>query len=198
MTAQISDKVIYNNDNYVLIGKNASGLFTPYRFGIMPKMLSTACYRGYHCAYELKDDAMYLQELHIYDPTDQYPTINGVAAEPIVDKVFSFCEDINNPEWKEVTRRERRYSDLKMPIQCTGKMRIAKDFIQDLYIHMGFQKASAFEHVLDITLFKGKIANVRDRSAEMKTKRGQFKSAYESGDFRKTVDDAFSLDMDLE
>ena len=161
-------------------------------------MISTACYRGYYCTYELKDDAIYLRELVAYDPTNQYPLVNGVAAKPIVDTVHCFIENRERGELKEITRPERRYSDVNLAIDCTGRLRIAKDFIEDLYIHMGFQKASAFERVLDITFFKGKIASIHDRSAEMEKKRGHFKDTYESGDIMETIRDAFKLDLDLE
>jgi len=81
-------------------------------------------------------------------------------------------------------------------------MRLAKDFIRELYIHMGYQKATAFETVLDVTLKNGRVVEITDRSQEIEQKRGAFKEYFESGDMssdmRQKIEEAFSLDMDLE
>jgi hypothetical protein len=90
------------------------------------------------------------------------------------------------------------YYDLSVRVSFTGKIRLAKDFIQELYIHMGFQKASAFMTVYDLTLKESRVIELKDRSQEMEKKRGQFKKRYDSDRTRKTVDEAFSLSMDLE
>ena len=82
-------------------------------------------------------------------------------------------------------------------VPYTGKIRLAKDFIEELYIHMGYQKPTAFKTVLDITLKDGQIVEINDRSQEIEQKRGAFKKHYESN-LIETIDDAFSLDMDLE
>jgi hypothetical protein len=56
----------------------------------------------------------------------------------------------------------------------TGKIRLAKDLIKDLYIHMGYQKPTAFKTILDITLKDGRVVEINDRSREMEEKRGAF------------------------
>ena len=45
---------------------------------------------------------------------------------------------------------------------------------------------------------EGKLIELKDRSKEMEDKRGEFKKRYESGEPRKSIEDAFSLDMKLE
>lgn len=90
------------------------------------------------------------------------------------------------------------YHSLNEVIPFTGKIRLAKDFIRELYVHMGHQKATSFKTVLDIDLKDGKVVEIRDRSIEMEHKRGAFKKHYESGNMLETIDEAFSLDMDLE
>jgi hypothetical protein len=62
---------------------------------------------------------------------------------------------------------------------------------------MGYQKPSAFKTVLDITLKGGRVVEIKDRSQEMEERRGAFKKHYESGNIQ-SIDEAFSLDMDLE
>jgi hypothetical protein len=83
-------------------------------------------------------------------------------------------------------------------VPFTGKIRLARDFINELYIHMGFQKPTAFRTVLDVTINNGKIINIKDRSADMEKKWGAFKKRYENGDMTETIEEAFSLDMELE
>jgi hypothetical protein len=51
---------------------------------------------------------------------------------------------------------------------------------------------------LDITLKDGRVVEIKDRSEEMEKKRGAFKKAYESEEMKKSIEDAFSLDMKLE
>lgn len=63
---------------------------------------------------------------------------------------------------------------------------------------MDYQKPTAFKTVLDITLKGGRVVEINDRSQEMEENRGAFKQHYESGNMVQTIDEAFSLNMDLE
>jgi len=67
---------------------------------------------------------------------------------------------------------------------------------------MGFPKPSAFKTVIDLTFEDGQLKETKNRSREMKKKRGTFKKFYnkycKSGKIGQAVEEAFSLDMDLE
>jgi len=178
MTAQISDTFIYKGDEYSLIGKTEGYLAFPEQFGMEPEMLHTACYRGFYATYELTEEALYLRELTLREKDGMYLPIGET-----------------HPERGEY---QATYHGLSEVIPFTGKIRLAKDFIEELYIHMGYQKPTAFKTVLDIALKDGQVVEIRDRSQEMKLKRGAFKKRYESGNKIQTIDEAFSLDMDLE
>lgn len=143
-----------------------------------PEMLHTACYRGFYATYELTEDALYLRRLTLNEKNGNYVPIGGV--EP------------------ERGDHEATYRGLGEVVPFTGKLRLAKDFIEDFYIHMGFQKPTAFRTVFDVTLDDGRPVDVRDRSQEMEAKRGEFKRCYESGDIREGIEHAFSLEMDFE
>ncbi len=52
--------------------------------------------------------------------------------------------------------------------------------------------------MIDFTLKDGHVEQVNDRSKEIAKKRGKFKKKYEASDIIERVDDAFSLDMDIE
>lgn len=178
MTAQISDTFLFKGDGYSLIGMTDGALASPEQFGMEPEMLHTACYRGFYATYELTEEALYLTELTLRERTGKYQPIG--ETQPIKGDY------------------QATYRGLNEMITFTGKLRLAKDFIKELYIHMGHQKATAFRSVLDITLKEGKLVEIKDRSQEMERKRGAFKKHYESGDMVQTIDEAFSLDMDLE
>ena len=178
MTAQISDTFLFKGEKYELVGVTGGNLATPQQFGMEPEMLHTACYRGFHAIYELTDEVLHLREMTLREKNGMYLPIGEV--EPVLEKF------------------QATYNDLGQAIPYTGKIRLAKDFISDLYIHMGYQKASAFRTVIDITLQFGLVIEINDRSIEMEQKRGAFKEHYEAGNMHETIADAFSLDMDLE
>lgn len=178
MTAQISDTLFYKGEQYSIIGLRGDSLVTPEQFGMAPEMMHTACYRGYYSTYELTEKGLFLREITLRERNSRYRVIDGV--EPTRE------------------RDAGTYTGLEHHVSFSGEIRFAKDFIRDLYVHMGFQKASAFETVYDATLEDGKLVSLVDRSEEMRKKRGAFKRAYESNRFSGGIDDAFSLDMDLE
>ena len=176
MTAQISETFLFKGDEYSLIGMRGGDLASPEQFGMKPEMIHTACYRGFYATYELTEDALLLRSLTLREKNGNYPPIEGIKPS------------------KE--RYQATYRGLSVRIPFTGKIRLAKDFIQELYIHMGYQKPSSFETVLDITLKDGRVVAINDRSQEMEQKRGAFKKQYESGNMLESTQEAFSLDMD--
>lgn len=182
MTAQISDTFIYKGEQYSLIGMEGGELISPRHFGMRPEMLHTACYRGFYATYELTETGLYLRELTLREKDGNYLPINGVLPEK---------ED-----------QQASYYNLNTIVPFTGRIRLSKDFIQELYIHMGYQKPTAFRTVYDITLDNGRVFELKDRSRDMERKRGLLK-----GLFRylrrlirreEPITKAFSLDMDKE
>ncbi len=178
MTGQISDTFLFKGDHYSLIGISGGDLASPERFGMEPEMIHTACYRGFYATYELTEETLYLRELTLREKNKKYPPIEGI--EPAIGD------------------GQATYRNLSVLVPFTGKMRLAKDFIEELYIHMGYQKPTAFRTVLDLTLKDGRVVEIKDRSQEMEQKRGAFKKRYESGNTGEMIEEAFSLDMDLE
>ncbi|MBA4312044.1 MAG: hypothetical protein C0417_05390 [Chlorobiaceae bacterium] len=177
MTAQMADRFLCNNDQYSLIGIKGGGLCTPKSFGMESEMMSTACYRGFHALYELTEKELILREFTLNEPNNNYVPIGDV--KPIITEYYGTYEKLN------------------VIVDFTGKIRLAKDFLREFYIHMGYQKASAYETIYDITIEHGRVLVINNRSEEMKQKRGQFMEQFESGNLKQSIDNAFSLDMDL-
>jgi hypothetical protein len=181
MTAQASDTFIYKGMGYWLIGINGEGLAKPQDFGMKPVMKHTGCYRGFYSGYEITDDGIYLKEMTLNEEKGNYKLVNGV--KPIIDDLWGAT-----------------YKDISIRVSFTGKIRLAKDFIQELYVHHGFQKPSAFETVIDLKFEDSRIVETNDRSKEVAAIRGRFKERYEAAGLirmGKRIKDAFSLDMDL-
>ncbi len=179
MTAQIPDRFIFENEDYDLIGLSGGDLIIPQDYGMESEMIHTACYRGFYSTYEITGGTLTLKEMNVYVKDGQYKPINGI--EPVIKEGMAL------------------YSGIGLKVPFTGKLRLAKDFIQEFYIHMGFQKPTAYETVIDFTINEGTVEKVDNRSEEIAKKRGEFKRKYEDDpNIVDKIDDAFSLDMDLE
>lgn len=140
MTAQISDTFLFNGESYVLLGLTGSSLVSPEQFGMDPEMLHTACYRGFYASYTFSDNTLYLSELTLRERNGNYLPIGNVQPE--------------------TTEYDATYRNLQEPIPFTGNLQLGKDFIDELYIHMGYQPATSYRTVINLTLEAGKIIAV--------------------------------------
>jgi hypothetical protein len=198
MTAQATDTFIYKRNEYDLIGLKGNGLFSPEQFGMISEMLDTGCYRGFIAKYKIVRKQLYLQELTLREANGNYLGINVIYPEKqFVNELMKMIDDqYENDRPDEVYTAT--YRDLKLSCPFTGKLRVARGFIKEFYIHMGYQKPTAYQTVYDFILINGKVLKVTDRSAKMEQKRGSFKSRYKANYSIDAIDAAFSLDMDLE
>lgn len=67
MTVQISDSFIYKKQKVTLIAQENFPLYDPTEHGYKPQSLSSACWRGYVCEYEVGRGRLYLKHLSIND-----------------------------------------------------------------------------------------------------------------------------------
>jgi hypothetical protein len=178
VTAQIPDTYIYKQKQYDLVGITGGQLFSPEDFGMTPEMIHTACYRGFYATYEIKEDSIFLKEVTMRERDGNYEPINKVMPKQGEDGFV--------------------YQNINLLIPFTGKLRLAREFIQELYIHMGFQKPTAYKTVIDMSFEKGRLVEEKDRSEEAEAKRGAFKEHYKKSNIFTRIDEAFSLDMELE
>ncbi|PQO26622.1 hypothetical protein [Blastopirellula marina] len=170
MTAQTNDRIRYLDKDYVLAGINGAGLFEPQQIGLEVVSTSTACWRGFVCEYALNDEALILARLTVgltaadlelaeqgLGPVhfDIVPTGNEFSyQDPKTGETKSFWLD-----WS--------YDDLSHPIHYAGGLLIAADFIQDLYVHMGFHPAYKYREVHELIFDQGQLQSATDRSAQM-------------------------------
>jgi hypothetical protein len=150
MTAQFPDNVVYADTEWVLAGANGDGLFEPSAHGIITRMASTACWRGFVCRYALTDAALSLDELHVA-VDGPAPSLLGHAPDsPRLNVGFTAA-----------------YRDLAIPVLFSGGMLLARNFIRDLYVHMGFHPAWKYEHVVEAEFDQGRLLRAQDCSSEM-------------------------------
>ncbi|WP_199300064.1 hypothetical protein [Trichocoleus sp. FACHB-262] len=167
MTGQISDSFDYRNQPYSLVGIRGVGLFDPAQHGIKPVAISTACWRGFFCIYEVADNALFLTTLYIgLGNEDEATAVRGEGPK-LFGKVPSRYP---LPKLKWMPNHES--SDFKVDgirelIPFTGGLLLGKDFIQDMYVHGGYQRAYKFREVHEMVFDSGRLVEEHDRSAQM-------------------------------
>ena len=185
MTGQIPDKLIFTGKKFDLVGVKGEGLYEPLDFGLTPKSPHTANWRGFVSTYEVSDDFLIFKELQvsIEDEKESYPLINNI--KPISRKEGLIHLD---------------YKNLNLKTNFSGKILIAKAFIDSMYVHMGFQSPIAFETVIELEFNEGILTNQKDLSNKMRHYRkkgisdGKLKP---QDDLMKWISRTFSLDYDL-
>lgn len=203
MTAQIGDIYKHKNKEYKLVALSAKLPFDPQEFGMEPHMSSTACYRGYWCKYDV-DEMLILDELYLFNRDGKYPQINGVEAE---QEEFIELTMTNGKNKSKVKRSKynhhRAYLNINLPIPYTGKILLGNGFIQDFYIHMGFQRYWAYQELIEFVFEDGILLEANDFSSEAKKAREQLKEKNtnprrpEDGSIESFVEDCFSLDYGI-
>lgn len=152
MSSQISDYIKYNDCEYSIAAIENEWPFNPEIYGFRPRATSTANYRGYYCRYAIKDDQLLLDTLYIQLEEDETPTFRGIAAQK--GKYYK-------------TNHLFEYRDIGFLINYSGGMIIGNEFLQEFYVHMGFQRAHCYKYVKEILFEDGKIIEVMDHSEKM-------------------------------
>ena len=151
MTGQIPDHFIYNDKEYSLVGLEGDELFFPQDYGMETKSPHTACWRGYVITYGLLDNKLVVKNADIF--TDKPKAINNVKPKSEDNSFKQFYQDVN------------------LELKFTGSIIIACDFIQERYVHMGFQSPSSFRDVHELTFKDGILVEAKDISEDMETRR---------------------------
>lgn len=154
MTAQINDTVHFRGNDFALAEIDGGPLFDPADHGIEAMGICTACWRGFVCRYAVVDDRLTLDRLEVFVAGGSPPALFGVPPAVSADDMFNAS-----------------YVGLYRPIPFNGRLTIADDFLQERYVHMGFQDASAYRNVWTLTFDRGALTQALDRSAEMAERR---------------------------
>lgn len=165
MTAQINDIMIYQGQEFALAGIEHEPLFEPQQHQLLPRSISTACWRGFYCSYRIAASQLQLDQLFIgFNDSDaaQAKAGNGTTLQGIVP-VYDTREHCF------------RYDHLALPIMYTGGLIIGAGFIRELYVHMGFHPAWKYTSVYELIFQGGLLVEAFDRSDEMATLRAHLR-----------------------
>lgn len=199
MTAQISDTFFYNNENWELIASTDEIKFDPRKYGLEPISPCTACWDGFVCDYEITKESLNLKTLYIclgwpgypgiIDESKEgpeYPVVMNTEATEVPEDSFSFFDHCYN---------------FNMPVKYTGKLMLGKDFMQEYYIHMGWQQAWAFKTVKEFEFKDGVLVNVVDYSDKVEKVRQDLNEHPEKveefkGNIPFFVESSFAMDYE--
>ena len=185
MTGQVPDKLICRKNLYSIVGLRGEGLPSPFDFGLEPVSPNTANWRGFIMTYIVVEKHLNVHEIKV--------TVKDLKRKPpLINEV--------KPKLEKKGLIRLTYSSLKLKTQFTGKILIAKDFIDSMYVHMGIQSPLSFETVIELEFGEGNLLSVRDLSNKMKEYR---KRDISDGKIKRTrnpltwIARTFSLDYDF-
>ncbi|MFW9786933.1 MAG: hypothetical protein ACFFE2_11910 [Candidatus Thorarchaeota archaeon] len=186
MTGQVADEFRYNGEAYALVGISGEGLYTPADFGMTTRMASTACWRGYQMFYDCVDGELILDTM-LANPEVPKP-VNGIEPRKL-ENSFMF---------------PLVYENLRLKTKFTGRILLGRDFIDEMYVHMGFQSAESFRTVIEIEIKDGEIIKETDLSQSMAERRlaGLNKPSQppsmEEDELKGWIEERFSQDYDTD
>lgn len=157
MTAQLPDLFALDGEIHHLAGARGHGLFGPEDHGFAPSCTTTCCWRGYVATYTVLEGRLVLDRLRINNGSWQGgeyrcsppPAFGGRA--PIPQEPGSVEFDL-------------QYAGIALPVAFTGGILIARDFIADLQVHMGFQPAWKYRQVNELIFDDGALVSRMDVS----------------------------------
>ena len=163
MTAQITDTFIFKDEAFSLTGYTDDIPFFPEHYNISTMSASSACWRGFVRTFCIHDNALSIKALRVNDA--------DIAEKPYLPEINGVKPKLNKGE---IVFFNKSYEDLFMTIDFTGSILIGKDFIRDLYVHMGFHPAWKYETVYELTFEKGNLENLIDLSDKMEEIRNKW------------------------
>ena len=185
MTAQVSETVYINGTRYALCGVRGEGLFDPAIHDIEPAAPHSACWRGFRCGYAVTNNRLALDELELWSDAVHWPHNSMRLRHLFGDRV---ALDPDQP-WIDA-------KGLAYLVPFTGGLLLGDDFVDELYVHMGFQPAYKYKNVLEVTFESGRLLSRSDRSIEM----DEIRSREGRGDGKRSQDvvawinDCFRID----
>jgi hypothetical protein len=151
MTAQFSDPVKYQGQSYSIAGRNGTGLFDPTQHGLQPVGKCSACWHGFVCTYSIQGQRLLLDHLAIC-LNEPAPVLFGIQPKSEEGRIRFF---------------DVVYEELRHPVPYTGGLLLARDFIKELYVHMGFHPAWKYHEVHELLFREGELVRQTDRSEQI-------------------------------
>ena len=188
MTAQKPDIYFYCEEEYRYVASKPLFDFTPRVFGLEPESVSTACWRGFWCTYEVSDKGFMLKELYVHTKDNTYPEIHNATLsdiEYVACTAFKMVDGklVEFPYKTEKYHGHRRYKDFSFPIDYTGNLLIGKEFLNHYYLHIGYQNFYTYKKLIEIVVTDGKVVKMIDRSDIARLVRDKIDATVEDLDY---------------
>ena len=168
MTAQIPDIVTYRGQQYSVAGVQGRGLFKPEDHGLVAQALSTACWRGFHCAYSVEDEALFLDQVNIGLSEEDFSGAAQVFGRAFESYTFEATRrEKGSSVPVTVVAHDKRVRGLHQPTRFSGGLLLGREFIREMYVHMGFHPAHKFRVVHELIFEDGNLQKAFDRSEKM-------------------------------
>ena len=196
MTAQIGDIYKYHKKEYSIVALSAPKLFSPKDYGLETHPSTTACWEGYWCKYVITDSELRLKHLYIFNKDGNYPVLNGVKAFPPKEEYKKKRQKMSLADYFG----HYTYKNLNLSIPYTGKILLGRDFIDEYYIHMGFQRGWAYKELMEFVFEAGVLLECNDLSHVAELQREIMEQQKinprhpDDSDIVKFIDTSFSLD----
>lgn len=164
MTYQLPDTLIYAEHEYRLVSiLDEKNFFDVASLGITINGCSTANYSGRLARFAVVDDELLLKDLAIR--TSQSLPINNVLPRKITikEQVANFG-DYYSEFGSIFLGGDNYYLDLNIPVEYTGKLLIADDFIKEYRVNGIFDSPLEFRKNLLLIVEEGLVFDVIDVS----------------------------------
>lgn len=177
MTAQIPDVVAYRGTTASIAGIAGTGLFDARALGLPLQVISSACWRGFHCEYAVEDGALQLREVNLgLKPEDVERMADGSAPRPfgrVPQRYTRHIRVLRGNDWVDEDWESSDYlvDGLHEPVAFSGGLLLGTDFIEETYIHLGFHAPYQFGTVHELIFDGGRLTAEHDRSAQMQHQR---------------------------
>ena len=141
-----------------------------------------------------KIDRLMLYKLSVCVASDIHPIPLNNCKPNIVDRKDILCKHSKEVDLDLLEGCNVIYDDVDLRIPFIGTIIICDDFIQGLYVHMGFQDPYKYKKVMELSFENGMLTQSTDQSEQAQQQRinavkednREFSSNY--------IDRAFNLD----
>lgn len=165
MTAQISDVIIYENERYDITGLTNDIPFILESYGLAPVGKSSGCYRGFQRIFIVQENQLQISGLNLNE---------NLTPENMESPVIFGIKPVSGKRKTRSLMFNKKYTDLNSLIEYSGAILIGKDFIHELYTHMGFHPAWKYKKVIELTFEKGILTSISDLTEKIEEKQRGF------------------------
>ncbi|AFY94896.1 hypothetical protein [Chamaesiphon minutus] len=162
MTAQIRDEISIDDRRYAIEQcSNREGWFEPTAYGVYPEAASSACVRGFHCAYTIRERQLLLTSVNISpNMSDRLKLKYDRSTRTLLGKSPEIDKSWVGTPWI--------YRDLCHAINYTGGILICNNAVAtQLGIVSGHPTIYLFESVFEAIFELGFLIELIDYSKQM-------------------------------